>query len=128
VHDVEACTGAFLLIRRAAFVAVDGWDEAYRFYGDDLDLCARVRAAGYRVRYVGTERAVHVKGASSHLHESGEIVLSPSQRRTRSASARAVVDSHERYYELHMQARTVRPLRPLIRTMFALQRRWASRR
>ena len=54
VHDVEACSGAFLLIRREALDVVGGWDERYWFYAEDLDLCLRVTQAGWRVRYVGT--------------------------------------------------------------------------
>ena len=57
VHDVEACSGAFLLIRREALEAVAGWDERYWFYAEDLDLCLRVTQAGWRVRYVGTATA-----------------------------------------------------------------------
>ena len=122
IHDVGACSGAFLLIRRAAFEAVGGWDEGYRFYAEDLDLCARVSAAGWRVRYVGTETAIHVKGASSHLHRRA-AELTPQERATRQHVRAAAIDAHERFYERHMRAGTARPLRPLVRLMFRAQRR-----
>jgi GT2 family glycosyltransferase len=125
-HDVEACTGAFMLTRREALEAVGGWDEAYRFYAEDLDLCARVAAAGWRIRYVGTETATHVKGSSSHLHASPDA-LSTEERATRRRARAAAIDSHERFYRRHMEAATARPLRPLVRSMFVLQRRLAAR-
>jgi GT2 family glycosyltransferase len=51
--------GAFLLMPRALFDAVGGLDEAYFMYGEDLDLCSRVRTAGYRTIVVAEARAVH---------------------------------------------------------------------
>ena len=125
-HDIEACTGACLLIRRDALDTVDGWDEAYRFYAEDLDLCLRAREAGWRVRYVGTETALHHKSATSHLRRA-RIELTPEQRATRDRVERAIVDSHERFYHQHLEAGTARVLRPLVGLMFRVQRRRAER-
>jgi GT2 family glycosyltransferase len=121
VHDIEACTGAFLLIRREVYTAVGGWDERYWFYAEDLDLCLRVTQAGWRVRYVGTAAATHVKGSSSNLRRSPRG-LSDEQRATRQRVREAAVESHERFYREHLAAATARPLRPLVRAMFAGQR------
>jgi GT2 family glycosyltransferase len=123
-HDVEACSGAFLLIRRGALMALHGWDEGYRFYAEDLDLCARVTAAGWRIRYVGTQTAVHLKGSSSHLHRRSRE-LAPEERATRRDAHAAAIDSHERFYEQHLERDTARVARPLVRLMFAAQRRRA---
>lgn len=125
-HDIEACAGAFLLIRREAFDAVGGWDDGYRFYAEDLDLCARVSAAGWRVRYVGSETAIHVKGSTSNLHRS-RAALDARQRAMLRWARSASVDAHERFYDIHMERTTVRALRPLVRLAFAAQRRRAGR-
>ncbi len=127
VHDVEACTGAFLLIRREALEAVGGWDERYWFYAEDLDLCLRVTQAGWRVRYVGTASAVHVKGSSSNLRRSPSD-LTDEQRATRRRVREAIIDSHERFYREHLEAGTARPLRPLVGLMFRLDRVLTARR
>jgi len=121
-HDVEACSGAFLLIRRAALDAVGGWDERYWFYAEDLDLCLRVSRGGDRVRYVGSARATHLKGASSHLRQDPRS-LDAEQRATRQRVQRAVVEAHDLFYREHLEARTPRLLRPLIAAQFSLQRR-----
>ncbi len=56
--DVEFAIGACQVIRREAFAAVRGFDEAY-FYGpEDIDFCLRLRAAGWRVVQT-SEAAVH---------------------------------------------------------------------
>jgi len=127
VHDVEACTGAFLLIRREALEAVGGWDERFWFYAEDLDLCLRVTQAGWRVRYVGSATAVHVKGSSSNLRRSNRD-LTDEQRATRRRVRDAVIDSHERFYHEHLEAGTARPLRPLVSLMFRLDRAITARR
>lgn len=42
---------ANLAVRRDLFDKLGGFDEAIRIYGEDYDLCARVYAAGYTIRY-----------------------------------------------------------------------------
>lgn len=63
-YDVGAINGAFMLGRRAVFEKVGGFDDAFFMYGDDLDLCIRMRAAGYRVVYDGRVAITHLKGLS----------------------------------------------------------------
>jgi hypothetical protein len=63
-HEVDSGTAAYLLIRRDALVAAGGgMDERFFLYGEDLDLCRRIRAGGYRILYWPHVRAVHVKGS-----------------------------------------------------------------
>jgi GT2 family glycosyltransferase len=61
---VEALAATALLVRRSAFVAVGGFDERYFCYGEDLDLCRRLRAAGWRLMALPERFAVHAGGAS----------------------------------------------------------------
>jgi GT2 family glycosyltransferase len=56
---VDWVYGSFLLGRRAAFTAVGGFDEAYDMYGEDLDLCHRLRAAGWATAYCAEATVVH---------------------------------------------------------------------
>jgi hypothetical protein len=51
--------GMFMLFRHDAFRAVAGFDERYFLYYEDVDICARLRAAGYDVRLVPAVSAVH---------------------------------------------------------------------
>jgi GT2 family glycosyltransferase len=61
----EAVSGALMLLPRAAFDAVDGFDEGYFLHCEDLDLCRRLRDAGYTVHYAGSIAVEHGKGGSS---------------------------------------------------------------
>jgi hypothetical protein len=64
---VDWIHGAFLLVPRALFEGVGGLDEAYFMYGEDIDFCARVRAAGYRTVVVAEARALHYGNRSGAL-------------------------------------------------------------
>jgi len=61
----EWLSGACMLVRRTALDAVGGLDEGYFLYCEDMDLCLRLRAAGYDIRYEPAATAHHVGGASS---------------------------------------------------------------
>ena len=58
-------SGACLLVRRAALERLEGWDEGFFLYGEDVDLCARLREAGFGLRFEPGARAVHEEGAST---------------------------------------------------------------
>lgn len=61
----EVVSGALMLLPHAVFDAVDGFDEGYFLHCEDLDLCRRLRDAGYAVHYAGSIAVVHGKGGSS---------------------------------------------------------------
>jgi N-acetylglucosaminyl-diphospho-decaprenol L-rhamnosyltransferase len=63
--DVESVTGAFMLMRADALERVGGFDEQFFMYAEDLDLCLRFIAAGWRVRYWPGVDVLHV-GAGSN--------------------------------------------------------------
>lgn len=59
---VDFVTGGAMALRRAAFDAVGGFDEAFfPAYYEDVDLCFRLRAAGWQVRYEPALRGTHVE-------------------------------------------------------------------
>ena len=44
--------GAFLLLRRSMLDAIDGFDDRFRLYCEDIDLCYRAAKAGWERWYV----------------------------------------------------------------------------
>jgi GT2 family glycosyltransferase len=62
---IDWIDGSCLLLRRGALEEVGGLDEGYFLYGEDEDLCFRLRARGWRVCYTGAGTAVHEQGRSS---------------------------------------------------------------
>ena len=65
VIEAENVSGALMLLPRAAFERLRGFDEAYFLHCEDLDLCRRARDAGYKVLLAGDVRVRHAKGGSS---------------------------------------------------------------
>ncbi len=63
--SVDFVVGACLLVRRDAFERLGGFDERFWLYGEEADLCRRLRDSGLRVVHVPAARALHVGAASS---------------------------------------------------------------
>jgi GT2 family glycosyltransferase len=57
--------GAVLVIRRSAFESVGGFDESYFMFSEEVDLCYRLKKAGWEVHFTPAVTVVHVKGAST---------------------------------------------------------------
>jgi hypothetical protein len=63
--EVEAVSGACVLVQKSVFETVGGFTEKYFMYGEDLDLCFKIRSAGYRVYYSPETTIVHHGGGST---------------------------------------------------------------
>lgn len=62
---VEAISGACMLLRKEVFDGVGGFDSNYFMYAEDLDLCLKVKRAGWKVCYVPDAVIIHHGGQSS---------------------------------------------------------------
>lgn len=62
---VPVLEGSALLVRRAAFEALGGFDPGIFLFFEDDDLCLRLRAAGGTLHLVAGARAEHGAGRSS---------------------------------------------------------------
>ena len=61
-------SGSCLLVRRAAFEQVGGFDPGFFMYVEDLDLCERIGHAGWQIVYVPSALIVHAQGQSTQHH------------------------------------------------------------
>lgn len=73
-REVEALAATLLLVRRSAFEEVGGFDPSYFLYGEDLDLCARWRDAGWLLWSLPSLWATHASGESSNSTWDRELV------------------------------------------------------
>lgn len=64
-RDADFLTGAVLLLRRQALDEVGVFDTSFFMFSEEVDLCYRMRAAGWRVRFDPDSQFVHVGGAST---------------------------------------------------------------
>jgi GT2 family glycosyltransferase len=58
-------SGACMLLRRSVLEELGGLDEGFFLYCEDIDLCRRIRRAGYEIEYVPSATVVHEGGASA---------------------------------------------------------------
>ena len=64
-HEVDAVSGAFLMIRRQAIEDIGLLDERFFMYGEELDWCLRAKRAGWAVMYYPEAEIIHYKGEST---------------------------------------------------------------
>jgi hypothetical protein len=65
INEVDALTGAFMMVRKEVINKVGLLDETFFMYGEDLDWCFRIKEAGYKVIYYPKAVTIHYKGGSS---------------------------------------------------------------
>lgn len=65
VHRVSILAGACMMVPQKVLNEVGYFDERFFMYAEDIDLCYRIERAGYTNYYLGTEKIVHYKGAST---------------------------------------------------------------
>lgn len=64
VRNYSACTAACLLVRRDAFEKVGGYNEALAVAFNDVDLCFKIREAGFRIVYTPFAELTHKESES----------------------------------------------------------------
>jgi len=98
--EVDAVTGACMLVRVSAIDQVGLLDERFFMYGEDLDWAYRLKAQGWRIFYNPAVCALHQKGATS-ARQSGRMIVE---------FYRAMYLFHQKHYAM----RSPRPLNWLV--------------
>ena len=62
---VDVLSGAFMMVKREIFEKVNGFDESFFMYGEDIDLSLRITQRGYKNYYLGKLSVTHLKGGST---------------------------------------------------------------
>jgi GT2 family glycosyltransferase len=75
VYPVDELSGAALCVRRDALEQIGFLDEDFFFLGEDIDLCWRLKSAGWLVFYVPSARVMHYWGGSRNKTRSYRISL-----------------------------------------------------
>lgn len=81
VAEVDCVSGAFMMLKKSVFEEIGGFDESFFLYGEDVDLCYRLKQKGYRNIYFGKVFFTHLKSRSGagnvsvlrHFYKSMEI-------------------------------------------------------
>ena len=62
---VPVLSGSFMFWRTELLQQLEGFDERFFMYGEDIDLCYRVQQTNYHIDYVPTTSIIHYKGEST---------------------------------------------------------------
>lgn len=126
-HAVDAVEGGFLFARREALTSVGGWDEDYFLFGEDLDLCCRLRQRGWRVMFYPQARATHYLGGTTGLkrHADGPADVDQIDRQR---AYEAFYDAMRIFYDKHYRDRYGRLVRSLVFAAIEMKRRSGRKR
>lgn len=72
-YEIDAVIGAFMFCQSEIIKKVGGFDPDYFMYGEDLDLCFRVKELGYQVYYYHQTTIIHFKGESTKRSNINEL-------------------------------------------------------
>lgn len=118
-RDVDQLIGAFFLVRRSVFAALNGFDEQFFVYFEEVDFSKRARQAGWRSVYLADVQAFHAGGGTSNQVKARRLFYSLRSR---------LLYAHKHFgavgFVLTCAATLL--LEPLSRTALALGRRSAA--
>lgn len=64
-HEVDALSGACMLVRKDVVDKTGGFDERFFMYAEDIDLSFRIHQSGYKNVYLASLTIIHFKGEST---------------------------------------------------------------
>ena len=73
-HKIDLCISHFLVVKKTVLEKLNGWDEDYFLYGEDVDLCYRMSELGYKLMYLPQFEAVHYKGSGIGVRSSSQDI------------------------------------------------------
>lgn len=73
--EVEVLSGACMFFRTSVLKELDGFDEQFFMYGEDIDLSKRTRDLGYKIGYLPSTSIIHYKGESTKKDNIDYVVV-----------------------------------------------------
>ncbi|MCR4263761.1 MAG: glycosyltransferase family 2 protein [Candidatus Roizmanbacteria bacterium] len=123
IHEIDACAGAFMMIRREAAEKVGWLDEDYFWYGEDLDFCYRIKQNGYKVLYIPDVSITHFKGVASGIKKHSQTISTADVETTKRAQ-QARFDVMKIFYEKHYKNKYPRFVTFLVTTGISILKKW----
>lgn len=101
-HEVDAISGSFFLTRKSILEKVGYFDEDYFMYAEDIDLCYRIKQAGFKIMYIPQVKILHFKGVSTGLKKMTQKITTATidtKRRSLNAFYEAMKIFYKKHYE-----------------------------
>ncbi|MDD2483083.1 MAG: glycosyltransferase family 2 protein [Candidatus Shapirobacteria bacterium] len=123
-HKIDACVGAFLMVKKAVGDKIKWWNEKYFFYGEDLDFCYKLKQNNFNLYFNPNCKITHFQGVSSGLISKSKH-LSKASQETKIKVAKASTDAMRIFYQENLFSSYSAPVRFLVMTgikMLEIQR------
>ncbi len=100
IHEIEALTGAFMMLPTSVGRQLGWWDEDYFWNGEDLDFCYRIKKSGLKVMYLPGAKITHYKGSSGG-YKSTSHGKNAVDKQTKLMAARSSTRAMKIFYDKH---------------------------
>ena len=97
-HKIDACVGAFLMVKKEVGDKIKWWNEKYFFYGEDLDFCYKLKQNNFNLYFNPNCKITHFQGVSSGLINKSKH-LSKASRQTKIKVAKASTQAMRIFYQ-----------------------------
>jgi hypothetical protein len=77
-HEIDMCISHFFFVRRSVLDEINGFDEDFFLYGEDVDVCYRIKQAGWKILYLPQCSARHLKGGSVGVRKTTRRIVKKS--------------------------------------------------
>ncbi|QQG43442.1 MAG: glycosyltransferase family 2 protein [Candidatus Daviesbacteria bacterium] len=101
-HEIDALAGAFMLTRKSVLEKTGLFDEDYWLYGEDLDLCFRIKQNGFKIMYVPEVKVLHLKGVASGLKKHSQNI-STATRQSQLRAFNSFYETMKIFYQKHLE-------------------------
>lgn len=99
-HEIDLCISHFMILPRRIQEQVGPWDTTFFLYGEDVDMCYRIKQAGFKIMYLAQFEAIHFKGASVGVRkETADITKTSPEHRKK--MRKKSVESMKIFYKKH---------------------------
>lgn len=112
-HEIDACSGAAMIVRTSAMEKVGLLDERFFMYAEDLDWCKRFREAGYKIMYHPGAQVIH------HKYKSG---IKSSSKAIARKTAGHFYDTMLQYYDKHYSHQYPRWVRWIVSLVITIKK------
>ena len=103
-HEIDLCISHFMMVKREVFDKIGLWDKDFFVYGEDVDLCWRIKQAGYKIYYLPQFQCLHYKGVGVGIRkETADI--SKVDNVTRDRMKKETTRAMRLFYRKHMYKR-----------------------
>lgn len=99
-HEIDLCISHFLLLKRKVIEDLNGWDEHFYIFGEDVDFCYRLKQAGWKLMYLPQWEVLHYKGASAGIRKDTQDITKATLE-IKKAMRKRSVEAMELFYKTH---------------------------